>query len=164
MEIKTLIFQSIALIVVLYGFVLTIIKINPRLEMKSYPDEVVNRVKRQTREEKRTFKMLAFPAVIIIFGGLIVWTILAYKQSNVTFLTLFLHFLIVFMVANVVDLLVMDYLIVCTIHPMFMMLPGTQPDMGYKNYFYYFKGFLKGIVISLAGALAMGAVVFLIVR
>lgn len=164
MIIKTLLLQSIAFIVVFYGFILIILKVNPRLEMKSYPYEIVNRVKRQTPEEKRTFKMLAFPVMIILIAGLLVWSIYAYNKSGASYLDLFLHFLILFMSANIFDFLIMDLLIFCAITPHFIVIPGTLGNSGYKNGFFHFKGFLKGILISAVSAAVMGLIVFLVIR
>jgi hypothetical protein len=63
---------------------------------------------------------------------------------------------------NLVDWLILDWLIICTITPSFVVLPGTEGMAGYKNYWMHFKGFLIGTVLSmLVGLIATGIVLFL---
>lgn len=69
-------------------------------------------------------------------------------------------FIIVF-IWNVTDLLVMDWLIFCTITPKWMVIEGTTGCKGYKDYFFHFKGFLIGCVYSLIMALIFGTVAYL---
>jgi len=61
------------------------------------------------------------------------------------------------MVFNVFDLLVLDWLLFCTIQPRFMALPGTEGMAAYGDYGFHAVGFLKGTVFSLvAGSLTAG--------
>jgi len=48
---------------------------------------------------------------------------------------------------HLVDWLILDWLIVCTITP-FVVIPGTEGMAGYNNYAMHFRGFLIGMVIS----------------
>jgi hypothetical protein len=51
------------------------------------------------------------------------------------------------LVFNVFDLLVLDWLLFCTIQPRRMVLPGTEGMAGYRDYRFHFIGFLKGLVL-----------------
>jgi hypothetical protein len=63
---------------------------------------------------------------------------------------------------NLVDWLILDWLIVCTITPKFMVLPGTEGMAGYKNYGIHFRGFLIGTILAcVIGLLITVALVFL---
>jgi len=63
---------------------------------------------------------------------------------------------------NLVDWIILDWLLFCTIQPKFMIIPGSEGMPGYKNYFIHFRGFLIGSVISLFGALIITSLVYLI--
>lgn len=67
-----------------------------------------------------------------------------------------------FWIGNLWDLLVVDWLIGCTITPKFIILPGTEGAAGYKNYAFHFRGFLIGTVISIVVGLIVAAVVSLL--
>ena len=74
-------------------------------------------------------------------------------------------FLIAFGVAflfNLVDWLILDWLIFCTITPGFAVVPGTDGMAGYKNYAMHFRGFVAGSVFSTVLGLLIATMVALI--
>lgn len=142
--------------------IISILRLNPRYEMKSYPKEILNEVEPQTEEEKQGFLRIALPMMILIFIFLVDRVRSAYLNSYVTYVLLFLHTFFILMIWNTIDLLFMDWLLFCTITPNFIILPGTKGNKGYKNYKYHFIGFLKGIVISAFCSLAIAAIVMII--
>ena len=58
---------------------------------------------------------------------------------------------------NLVDLLILDWLIVCKFKPRWATLPGTEHIVIPKPYLHHFKGFLMGNVGLLIVALALAA-------
>lgn len=60
---------------------------------------------------------------------------------------------ITLLVFNIFDLLVLDWLVFCTIRPRAMVLPGTEGLAGYGDYRFHFIGFLKGLGFTAAGSL-----------
>ena len=73
------------------------------------------------------------------------------------FLPAFVYGFIAVFVFNLFDLLVLDWLLFCTIQPRMMVLPGTQGMAGYRDYRFHFIGFLKGLGFCLFGGLVIGA-------
>jgi hypothetical protein len=105
---------------------------------------------------------MALPVMLIVIACL-VWVIYTdYKIAAVSYLTFFIHSGFVFMVWNLFDLLVMDWLVFCTIQPRFMRIPGTEDNPAYSDYKYHFIGFLKGIVLSAIGAGIVSLIVFIL--
>lgn len=148
--------------VMLYGWVLIILKINPRFELKSYPKSITDAVPKQTPDEKKRFLLLAIPMLVVIITYVGYTMITTYQDSYYTFGILFLHLLVIFVIANLVDLLIMDWLLFCTIKPAFMRMPGTDKHhIGYRDYHYHFIGFLKGTSISVAAAAIIAAVIWI---
>ena len=75
-----------------------------------------------------------------------------------------LHIFVMCIVWNSVDLLVMDWLIFCTIQPKFMILPGSEGHPAYKDYYFHFRGFLIGCVYSAIGGVVCGGIGFAVLK
>jgi hypothetical protein len=60
---------------------------------------------------------------------------------------------IALLVFNAFDLLILDWLLFCTIRPPWIVLPGTEGLAGYRDYRFHFIGFLKGLGFCALGAL-----------
>jgi len=142
-------------------FTLSTLFINPRLWLHDYPDTIKNIApSKSERENKQTiFLSVLF---ILIFIGYPIITLFLYKNS-ITFLGLFLHFFILFQFVNLIDLLILDWIIFCTITPKQIIIPGTKVEDGYKNYRFHFIAFLKGIVITTFAAFVLSGLVILFI-
>jgi hypothetical protein len=73
---------------------------------------------------------------------------LSAKAAHLNAWEIFLSAAGVVFLFNLVDWLILDWLIVCTINPKFMVLSGTEGMAGYKNYVMHFRGFLIGTVLA----------------
>ena len=69
---------------------------------------------------------------------------------------------VIAMTFNLVDLLLIDWLLVVKIRPSFVMVPGTEHMAGYDDYGFHFRGFLKGTVGIFLFSLIVAALVVLI--
>lgn len=63
----------------------------------------------------------------------------------------------VLFIFNLVDLLILDWLIVCWFQPRWLIIPGTEDIFIPKQYFHHFKGFLTGTVGLAVVAIAIAA-------
>ena len=63
----------------------------------------------------------------------------------------------VLFIFNLVDLLILDWLIVCRFKPRWVILPGTEHIVIPKPYLHHFKGFLMGTVGLVIVGLAIAA-------
>ena len=123
--------------------------VNPRLMLHGYPKEIRKSVIRQTKREKRQtitygvvflLTFLFYPFLLGLYYGL---------QYHLKFEDIMLFVWGVTMFFNLWDLIILDWLVVCTLTPKFIIIPGTAGNKGYKNYWFHFSGFLKGTVITL---------------
>jgi hypothetical protein len=64
----------------------------------------------------------------------------------------------VLFIFNLVDLLILDWLIVCWVKPSWVILPGTEHIVIPNPYVHHFKGFLMGTVGLAILGLAIAAV------
>lgn len=130
------------------GLLVTIIQIlNPRAELKSYPEEIKNLVEPLSEKEKKRFKI----GKIIIFPVLIALILLDYylRINYTNIFDIFLHFVSIFIFWTVFDLVIMDWLVFCTITPKYLVFKGTEGNKQYKNYKFHLKGVVFGIPFSI---------------
>jgi hypothetical protein len=129
--------------------------------LQDYPKDIQAAVPPKTAVEKRQMLYWLVPLWVAALGCPTL-AALSIKAASTSFLDLFLVAFGVFFLFNLIDWLVLDWLIFCTLTPKFVVLPGTEGMAGYKNYAMHFRGFLIGTVISVAlGLIVAGIVGFL---
>jgi hypothetical protein len=114
----TIIIYGIPCSLILSIVILAMLWYNPRLLLQEYPKEVQQKVPPKTPAEKRVSAYWA----IIIFVLMLAFPLgaaFSAKAAHHNFLGVFLSAFGVLFLFNLVDLLIMDWLIVCTIPPHF---------------------------------------------
>ena len=131
---------------------LLLLKKNPRYMMQNYPKDLQQKVQGKTKKEKKESILFGLPFLSIIilyplFFGMYGKLILEnnFVQNSLSIFVIIFSF-------NLIDLLFIDWLIFCNITPNFIVLPGTEKEPGYKNYYFHFKAFLKGSILSVLAA------------
>ena len=95
---------------------------------------------------------------LVLFGVLILFSVLYFRGGEVPFTKVLLYILIAAMTWNVADLLIMDWLIICLITPKWVVIEGTEGCKGYKDYMYHLRGFFIGCVYMVIIAVIFAAV------
>lgn len=134
---------------------------NPRIWLNDFPADIRRAIPPKTEAEKRLSLMWGVPLMVILLGGpgLSTWRY-AQAQPDATFAQHALHAAAVAFVFNVVDLLVIDWLVLCTWTPRRLVIPGTEGMAGYTDYGHHFRGFIAGTIFSVV----LGAIVAVVVR
>ena len=153
--------------VLLVVYLLAVMKfLNPRIwAMSDYPPEITERVPPQTDSERRTATLTAIPFLILGLGFPIVSTLMleSVLGGAISLLDSFLNLFGIMMFGNFADLVILDWLIVGTITPDWVIIPGTEDmrDTAYKDFRrYHGKGHIWGTIamalisLSLAAAIA----------
>lgn len=137
--------------------------INPEMWLQDAPRDVQEKHGPMSARAKRQRAWLAVAFAVAIIGvvGISIYQLPAVVGGPLTFMPLFLHLWIIFMLFNVVDLLLIDWLIVEYIRPAFIVQSGLGQLMGERNYWYHFQGFLKGSVGILIASLLLAGVIML---
>lgn len=138
--------------------------INPRIWLQDYPKDIQALVPPKTPREKQLANLIGIPFLMLMVGFPFIstWALKQANHLNVSFPMLFLNAFGVIWIFNLWDLLILDWLIVCTFTPKFAIIPGTEGAAGYKDYAFHFRGFLIGTVLStVAGLIVAGIVLFL---
>ena len=139
-------------------------RLKPRIWLRDYPEDVQARVPPKTEQEKRLSLILGIPFLLLLVAVPLVSTLMlkAHHPESATLLALAANAFGVAFIFNVVDWLILDWLMFCTITPRFVVIPGSEGAAGYKDYGYHFRGFLIGTIFSVTSGLIVGLLVWLI--
>ena len=148
--------SSALLIIALY--------VNPRSFLQDYPEEIQALVPPKTTKEKRIALAFGIPFLILLTAIPLLSTFFIEALSGYTapFWALFVNAFGVAFVFNLVDWLLLDWVMFCTITPKFVVIPGTEGHPAYKNYGFHFRGFLVGTALSAAAGFIFAGIVWLI--
>lgn len=125
------------------------LRANPRIWLNDFPPDLRAAVPPKTPTEHRQSLVWGVPFMALLLGWPIVSTVLvASSGASAAFPSLWLHAFVVVLVFNLVDLLLVDWLVLCTFTPRAFVLPGTEGMPGYQDYSHHFRGFLIGMVVS----------------
>ena len=135
---------------------------NPRLFLQDYPEAIQAIVPPKTAREKRLSILVGIPFMILLLAVPFIST-LSFKNQlteHVGLLPLFLNAFGVIFIFNLFDLLILDWLVFCTITPRFFVIPGTEGMAAYKDYGFHFRAALIGTILSVIGGLLIAGIVF----
>ena len=136
--------------------------INPRIMLQDYPKDIQALVPLKTPKEKQLANLIGIPFLILMVGlpFFSTWTLKKANHLDVSFPILFLNAFGVIWIFNLWDLLILDWLIICSSPPKFAIIPGTEGAAGYKDYAFHLRGFLIGTVLSIVAGLIVAAIGF----
>jgi hypothetical protein len=142
-------------------YLVAVLWFNPRLFLQDYPAPIQAAVPPKTEQEKRLSLIVGLPFLLLLLVVPLLSTLAFMRRSggDVTFLAAFFHAFGVIFAFNVVDWLLLDWLVFCTLTPRFLVIPGSEGMAAYKDYFYHFRAFCVGTVLSLGEGLLIAAVV-----
>ncbi len=98
---------------------------------------------------------------IIITLGFPIYSIFALKNQlggEIGFLDAFVHLLVLFMSANLGDLVVLDWLIISKLTPGFVVIPGSEVE-DYKDFSHHYKGHVFASIILVIVSMVVALVV-----
>ncbi|MFX1492551.1 MAG: hypothetical protein ACFFBU_09840 [Promethearchaeota archaeon] len=142
--------------------------LSPRVwAMSDYPPEITDHVPPQTDAEKRQARIVYIPFLVIgIAYPLAATYFLKILNSGViSFLDAFLSVFVILIFGFLADYIILDFLIVGTLTPDFVILPGTEHmrEKEYKDFRkYHAKGHIKGLLLIVILSLLLAAVVWIL--
>jgi hypothetical protein len=137
------------------------VSLSPRVWGHSdYPEEIKKKVAPQTKQEKQLAMLIAIPWMLFTFGFPI-YSTYALKSNlggEISFWIAWLNVAVMTLLANLIDFVILDWLIVSRITPKFVIIPGTNKE-DYKDFSHHFKAQAKAtLVILLLGLIMAGLV------
>ncbi len=153
----------------LYGAILSVLMsalfltaayLNPEIMLRGYPPDIKAKYGPSSEKTSQQRKPMALLLFVILFGTLIFSIVQLADVSSepLTLTTIFLSTFVILLTFNLVDLLIIDWLVFVTLQPKFIILPGTKGMAGYKDYGFHFKAFLRGTVLCLIASLVMAGI------
>jgi hypothetical protein len=145
---------------VMFAIILGSLAYNPELWLNDFPPDIRAKYGPASEKTKRQKKWVA-PLFLMALLGIMVASLIQVPRlsgGQMRFLPAFVHLYIVFLVFNLVDLLVIDWLIGIVLRPRFTILPGTEGMAGYRDYAYHLRAFGTGMVGGLVASLVLAAV------
>ncbi len=145
-------------------FLVGLVLYNPRLMLQDYPPAIQKGVPPKSEKEKRLSLWLGLPFLLILLVYPVYATLAFHSRTGgeMGFFSLWLYAFGIAFAFNLWDWLVLDWLFFCTITPKAFVIPGSEGNPAYKDYFFHFRGFLIGTVFSaVLGAIAAGIVAVL---
>ena len=134
---------GVVLASILFAMILVVVRINPEIMLRDYPPDV-QAEHGPMRDRSRRLRLLVATLVLAVIFGVIIASLTPIRDDAIggrLFPTIFVHFFVMLTVFNVLDWLVLDWLIVVTIRPSFLVFPGTEDMAGYRDYAFHFRGF-----------------------
>jgi hypothetical protein len=138
-----------------------LLRLNPRFARADLPKDIKEVVPPLTKNEMRTaavlFALILVVVLVIPFAS--TWGLRVKAEGSISFFWLFINTYGVLLIANIGELLLVDLLLLCTITPKWMVIPGTEGMAGYKDYCYQIRAYLRGAALMVAVALAVAGLV-----
>jgi len=135
------------------------LRVNPRIFLHDYPVKIQEKVPKKTKAEKRLSFVFGVPFMLLLLLGSFFSTLSLKAQSEAQIWALWLNAAGVVFVFNIVDWLILDWLMFCILTPRFVIIPGSEGMAEYKDYGFHFRGFLHGTVYSILGGLIIAGIV-----
>lgn len=118
---------------------------NLEVWLRDFPPDIQEAWGPQGDAARRQKWILGVPVLGLALAGLI-WSTMRVDAAagGLGFVPVFLHAFIALSVFNLVDLLILDWLIFVKIRPGVLVLPGTEGLAGYGDYRFHWNAFLVG--------------------
>ncbi len=142
--------------VVFSAAMLVIGKINAEMILNDYPPDIRARYGTMSDSTRKQANWITLPLLATL--GLVVALGLGQLRSlsgELTFVETLIVSIIIFQMWNLLDLILLDWFLLMTLKPKFMILPGTEGMAGYRDYGFHFRKFLNGIALTFILALVV---------
>jgi hypothetical protein len=138
--VENILVHGIITFILLLVYLLPVMRfLNPRIwAFSDYPKAITSIVEPQTKREQQIGTLLFLPFLILMIGIPLISTLILESTYvvQIPFLDAFLNAFAVLMFGNAADLFILDLLIVGTITPTWVIIPGTEhlKDTEYKAF------------------------------
>ncbi len=155
---RSIIVTGLALSAVLTALIFISLWHEPRIWLHDAPQSLQDKVAPKTEREVAltwTYTLLFLP---LFFGVPIISTVrLLGRNPDLGFWSGVANGAGIILVFGLIDLVLIDWLVVCWLTPSFLVIPGTEGAPEYKDYGFHTVGFLIGLpLMALGGLVAAG--------
>ena len=163
MVVSHLIMHGLFFAVIMDGYLLLVMGLaSPRVwGYNDYPDVIKNKIPPQTKREKLLAAIIGIPWFIFVLG-FPVFSTYALKSKlggEIPFLMAFLNVFVLYLLAALGDLVILDWLIVSKITPRFVIIPGSE-KADYKDFSHHYKAHARAAIRQILLCLVIAGVVW----
>lgn len=151
---------GLALSAYMAAAIFVLARVDLAMWVNDYPPDIRERYGPMSPESRRRGLVWGIPAMAVGLAIAVIGTLRAGGiGESLGFGALFLHMFVVMTVFNLVDLVVLDWLIFVRLRPRFLVLPGTEDCAGYDDDAFHFVAFLRGTaLITVLSAVVAGVI------
>lgn len=138
---------------------ITALLIGPYGFLSDYPDDIQRRAPVPTRRQRITGLIGGLAFVVVLFASIVLvvmsW---GWSHPDAGFVEFGLMALVVMVLFALFDLVIIDWLIICTWRPQRLVFPGTENCAGWGDYLFHVKEQLaaRGIALLLGSSVVIG--------
>jgi hypothetical protein len=145
--------------------VLTLVTLwwNAEILLREYPPDIRQAHGPMSRRARRQH-IVASVVFVAVFVGILVasYRYLAVTSGGrYTFRAAWVHAAVMLTTLNLIDLIVVDWLIGIRLRPRMLILPGTEGLAGYDDVRFHVRGFVIGLAVTLAASPIIAALAWL---
>ena len=136
---------------------------NAEILLREYPPDIRNAHGPMSRRARRQH-IVASAVFLAVCGGILVASyrhLAASSGGQYTFRSAWMHTAVVLTTVNLIDLIVVDWLIGIRLKPRMLILPGTEGLAGYDDVRFHVRGFLIGLAGTIPASSIIGAIAWL---
>lgn len=143
----------------------TVLIVAPYGFFSDYPQDIQDAAEPPTKKQRRAGLIggIVFMAVMIVTlsSVLITWS---RSVGGAGYWELALMGLVATVMFSLVDLVIVDWLVICTIRPKAILLPGTEDCIGWRDRGFHFRALMqpKALAVQPIGGLVLGGIAWLL--
>ena len=140
--------------VVFSAAMLIIGRINAEMILNDYPPDIREKYGAMSEATRKQANLMTLP-LLATLGLVVVLGLGQLREISgaLTFIETLIVSTVIFQMWNLLDLILLDWFLLMTLKPKFMILSGTEGMAGYRDYKFHFRKFLNGIVFTFILAL-----------
>lgn len=129
----------------------------PQIWVSDAPEDIQRAIGPISAHDLRLKQLIGIPTMLAVLAILVaaILQLNTLAKGALTFWDVAISTFLIIQVFNLVDLVIIDWLVVVTLRPAFLVVPGTEDLQGYRAYRFHLVAFLKGVV----GSLMMSALI-----
>lgn len=129
--------------------VLVLGRINVAMLVNEYPPDVRAKFGAMDASTRRQANRVSLPFLIVLIAIVILaLTTLRNQTGELAARDVFLVAVTMFQTWNLLDLILLDWFLLMTLQPRFMILPGTEGMAGYRDFGFHLRKFLNGVILT----------------
>lgn len=156
---------SLPLMVIPTIVLIIVIAVSPETFRSDWPVDIQRHMAKPTPAEQRNATIAGLVFLVALLGAMLLSALLFALRVDSSFWLVLLSTIIASLTFLILDLVVVDWLVLCWWQPQWILIPGTEHCAGWKDYWFHARVLaqLKVIGVNLLIPLVITTIVWLVV-